>query len=183
MSPTGPSPSSTGVVFRHTVDAFITQVVIRLGVLSGRELREKQLDPPRDVDRDTWEWLLREVARRKTPDGTEDGGLEWVGREMMKGYVQGLVGKSVFMVARILGPKRALLRMADTFSSADSITKVTAEAKSDRQVELHFTEVGAIPTYVKGILSEALLQLGVKDHTVSFKAHPHGGATFDVTWR
>lgn len=164
------------------MEAFLTQVVLRHQVMSVAELREKQLDKPRDVDRDTWEWLLREVARRKAGTGPLAAGLEWVGREMMKGYVQGLVGKGVFMVARMLGPKRALLRMADNFSTGDDMTKVYASAKGDQHVELLFNDLGGMPTYIVGILSEALGQLGVTKHTVEFEERADGYTRFDVKW-
>ncbi len=174
---------AAGTVYRHTVEAMLTHVVQRHQVMTAQELREKRLDKPRDLSREDWAALVKEVARRKSSDGTLATGLEWAGREMMKGYAQGLVGRGVLMVARLLGPRRALLRLADSYSTADDMTKVYGSEKGERHVELLFNDIDQMPTYVRGTLSEALLLLGVQAHDISFELRADGYTRFDVTWK
>ncbi|MFO0600006.1 MAG: DUF2378 family protein [Myxococcaceae bacterium] len=171
-----------GVVFRHSVEALLNQVIKRRNLMTPGELREFNLEKPRDVGRDDWERLLRLLARKLTPDGTEAAGLEVLGREILIGYFDGLVGRGVFMVLKLLGPRRALLRMAENFETADNMTKVYPKELSPTHIELLFNDIGKMPTYVRGILIYALGELGQPNAKVTFEERADGYTRFDVSW-
>lgn len=171
-----------GIVFRHSVEALLNQVVERRDLMTADELRTFRLEKPRDMQREEWEALLRFLARKLTPDGTEAAGLEVLGREILIGYFDGLVGRGVFLVLKLLGPRRALLRMAENFETADTMTKVYPKELSPTHIELLFNDIGHMPTYVRGILLYALALLGQPQAKVTFEERADGYTRFDVSW-
>ena len=176
-----------GVVFRHTVEAFISRVILRRGLLSlefDRELKALGLDVSRpvEVSVSTWIAVLRACAKRLNPTGTEAEGLELVGREMLRGYLDGLVGKSLFLLLRMVGTRRALLRMMESYRTADNVTTIKATERGPQCVDLEFNSAFGIPSYVCGVLLEAMPMVGARDPRVEFRLEPSGATVFTATW-
>ena len=177
---------AAGVIYRHTVEAFVERVLLRRGLLSlefDRELKALGIDAsrPKELNLDAWLKLLKASARRLSPGRSEADALEDVGREMLRGYIDGLVGKALFMVLRLVGPRRAMLRMAENFQTADSITSVTARELTATSVELEFRPSFGIPTYTSGVLLEAMGLLRAKDPKVEFRELTEV-TQFSVSW-
>lgn len=155
-------------------------MVKRRSLLTAQELAEFGLEKPRDVDQFVWEKLLRTLARKLKPN--EEEGLEELGAAMLEGYADGFVGRSLFLVLKMMGPRRALLRMAENFKTADNITEVTAKSHGETHVEMVFNDIGGMPTYVRGLLLKAMTTLGVKNPSVTFAVLPNGHTKFDAKW-
>ncbi|MBL8911148.1 MAG: DUF2378 family protein [Archangium sp.] len=173
-------PAGEGVIYRHSVEALLNHVVKRRSLMTARELAEFGLEKPRDVDKDTWIRLLRTLARKL--DAQEDVWLEKLGAAMLEGYADGFVGRSLFLVLKLMGPRRALLRMAENFKTADNVTEVTATARGETHVEIVFNDIGKVPTYVRGLLLEAMTTMGLQKPTVTFEELPNGHTKFDARW-
>lgn len=176
-----------GVIYKHTIEAFIQHVVLRRGLLSiefDRELRGLGLDVsrPREVSLATWEALLKATAKRAYPKLAEDDALEEVGREVMRGFAAGFVGKGLLMVLRMLGPRRALLRMMENFRTADSVTTMKAVELSPTCIELDTRPVTDVPTYVCGLLSEIMVLLAAREPKVEHRIEGKESRVFKVTW-
>jgi len=169
-----------GVIFRHTVEAFFSEVVDRLHLFTHDELRAQDLWPPRDVDIFAWVTLLRTTAARLRPDAPVDDALEEVGREMVRGFAESLTGRSLFGLLRMLGPRRAMLRLAENYRTADSVTEVVTTQVSPTHMRLAYSDTGGVPTYMKGVLAESLERIGVDARIAFIEAAE--GATFDVRW-
>lgn len=170
-----------GVVYRHTVEAFLGQVARRRSLFTHDELIALHAAPPRDLDIERWVALVRAAAAKLRPGAAADEALEETGREMVRGYREGLVGRSVFLVARLVGPRGMLLRLPETYRTADDVMNLTATARGPREVLLHCASVFGIPTYVRGVLSETMTVMGVR-HSVSFSMAADGSTDFVVTW-
>ena len=176
-----------GVIYRHTVEAFVERVLLRRGLLSlefDRELKALGIDAsrPKELSLEAWLALLRASARKLSPGRSEDDALEDVGREMLRGYIDGLVGKALFMVLRLVGPRRAMLRMAENFQTADSVTRVIARELTATSIELEFRPSFGIPTYQRGVMLEALGLLRAKEPKVEFRELPTDAMQFIVSW-
>ncbi|MFZ5445882.1 MAG: DUF2378 family protein [Myxococcota bacterium] len=171
-----------GVIFKHTVDAFLQQVVLRRKLLSARELESFQLQRARDVDLETWVKLLKLSAQRLSPHKNEADALEDVGREMLRGYAEGMVGRGLFIVLRLLGPKKALVRMADNYRTADNMTSAKVVDRGPTEVEVEFNSTGGMPTYVRGVISESLVLLDVAGATVDLVSETPEGTRYAVRW-
>jgi uncharacterized protein (TIGR02265 family) len=176
-----------GVVFRHTVEAFIDRVILRRGLLSlefDKELKAVGLDVSRPTELSVTVWLavLHACAKRMLPGGSEAEGLELVGREMLRGYVDGLVGRSLMLLLRMVGTRRALLRMMESYATADNVTTIKAMERGPKCVDLEFNSAFGVPTYVRGVLLEAMPLLGAREPKVEFQVAPSGATVFTASW-
>lgn len=176
-----------GVIYRHTVEAFIQRVLLRRGLLSlefDRELKALGVDAsrPSEASLNVWIAMLKATAKRLSPGRAELDGLEDVGREMLRGYVDGLVGKALFMVLRLSGPRRAMLRTMENYRTADSVTTVKATELGAASIDLEFSSSFGVPTYVRGLLSETLVLLKVREPRVEFRDLATGATVFNVSW-
>ena len=176
-----------GVIYRHTVEAFTQQVLLRRGLLSlefDRELKALGFDAsrPKETSLPVWIAMLKACAARVSPGLPEVEGLEEVGREMLRGYVDGLVGKALFMVLRLIGPRRALLRMMENYRTADSLTTVKATEKGPTSIELEFNSSFGVPTYIRGLLSESVIQMRAHEPKVEVLDLASGATRFTVSW-
>jgi uncharacterized protein (TIGR02265 family) len=178
---------SDGVIYRHTVEAFIQRVLLRRGLLSlefDRELKAIGVDAsrPTELGAEVWIKLLHATARRLSPGKSEADALEDLGREQLRGYVESLVGKALLTVLRLSGPRRALLRTMESYRTADNATRVTSVERGPTQIDLEFSSDFGVPTYVKGLLSETMILLRAKAPTVTFEKTAAGATVFSVSW-
>ena len=84
-------------------------------------------------------------------------------------------------MARLLGPRGAMLRMAESYRTADNTTEILVENHGPTEVQLLFNSTFGMPSYVRGWLSEYLVALRAKESSVEFAAEP-GGTRFVVRW-
>jgi uncharacterized protein (TIGR02265 family) len=179
--------TNPNVVFRHTVDAFVRNVLERHKLLTPEFralLQSRGFDPlkVRDAPRETWWWLLQESARRLQPDRPAGETLELIGREMIRGYAHGVVGVGLFLALRLLGPRRAILRMAENFRTADTFSRVIVRELGPNHLELDYSPTAGMPELVKGILSESMLTIGLKNPSVEFRSAADDAAVFTLRW-
>jgi uncharacterized protein (TIGR02265 family) len=102
---------------------------------------------------------------------------------MLRGFFDSMVGRGLFMVLRMMGPRRALLRMKENFSTSDNVTSITSREVSPTCTELEFASAFAIPTYARGLLSEAMVMLNAPQHSVEFTELSTGATVFRVSWK
>ncbi len=176
-----------GVIYRHTVEAFVQRVLLRRGLLSlefDRELKALGFDAsrPTEVTLDMWETLMRRSAKRLSPQKTEADALNDLGREQLRGYTEGLVGRALSTLLRLIGPRRTMLRMMENYRTADSVTEVKSTELSPTAIELEFSSDFNMPTYVSGLMEETLVMLRAKDPKVEFKKQATGSTVFSVSW-
>ncbi|MGV3619727.1 MAG: DUF2378 family protein [Archangium sp.] len=175
-----------GVIYRHAVEAFVERVLRRRELLTPEftaRLRSLGLDAtrPHEVDLETWALLVRAAAAQLAPNETIDDALEEVGHEVLLGYSETLVGRSLFALLRLLGPQRAMLRMAENYHSADSVTHVDARTLSPTSVELSFNTTGGLSPYVRGVLLETLHQVKAREPRVTFESNGDA-VVFRIGW-
>lgn len=176
------------VVFRHTVESFIRDVLQRRELLTPdfvAALAGKGIDvnKPRDLPRERWWALLELTAERIAPGRTRAENMELIGREMVRAFADGLVGRGLFMLLRIMGPRRAMLRTAENFRAADNFSSASVREVGKHHLELVYTPVAGMPELVLGILAESMTLIGVKNPRVVFELTPSSdGATYSLQW-
>lgn len=176
-----------GVVYRHAVEAFVQHIIVRHHLLTAEFAKEMlaigiDLYKPRDAQADAWIVLLRKTSAKLSPGASEADAMERIGHEMLRGLFETLVGKGLLMVMKLLGPKRALLRIAESYKTSDNITQVTTTEVGPTHVKLSFNTVGGCQTYVRGLLSEAMVTMNVKQSDITFSERVDGGTDYDVKW-
>lgn len=177
------------VIYRHTAEAFFKQVLARKGLLTPEflaTLAALGIDPkkPRDVDIATWWRVIEAAARVIAPGRPLDEALREVGREVLRGYDASFVGKTAMMVLRMLGHRRAVTKLAESFKSADNATSVEVLESLPTRSRVRFTVAGGLrfPTYSEGVLLEGMERLGAKSLRVEHAVEPTGGVVYVMTW-
>lgn len=179
--------TNPNVVYRHTVEAFVKNVLERHRQLTPEfvaAMQGKGFDPGkvRDLPRETWWWLLRETAKRLQPHHPQGETMELMGREMIRGYANGLVGAGLFLALRLLGPRRSVLRMAENFRTADTFSRVIVRELGPNHLELDYTPTAGMPELVQGILTESMITIGLANPRVEVRTAPDDGAVYTLRW-
>ena len=176
------------VVFRHTVESFIRDVLQRRELLTpdfvaALATKGVEVARPRDLPRESWWALLELTAERIMPGRPREQNLELIGREMVRAFADGLVGRGLFMLLKIMGPRRAVLRTAENFRTADNFSSVSVREVSRNHLELAYTPVAGMPELVLGILSESMTLIGIKNPQVVYELTPSSdGAIYSLRW-
>jgi uncharacterized protein (TIGR02265 family) len=177
------------VVYSHTVQAVLSRVFARRSLLTGPVVARLaalgvDVKHPRDVPVEAWRPVVRLAAETIAPGQPDEDAFREVGREMMRGFEATALGKAVFLVMRLFGNRRGMLRLAEQYRTADNATRVETRELNPTTIELRFTVEGGIPhpTYNQGILMEALHLLNAKSPRVTWQAEPSGTVVFVVSW-
>lgn len=171
-----------GVIFRHTVEALVS-IAEKRHALSPDQLRALNVYPPRDVPVEVWSPAVLAISAALLPNATPGEQLENSGRVIVRSFAEGLVGRGLLMVVRMLGRKRALLRMSENFRSADSVMNVTAEDRGDTWVRLRFGAAHGLERHMLGIIDETLRMMAQPEPwTITGEAFGVGGYLLDVKW-
>ena len=97
---------------------------------------------------------------------------------------ENVVGRGLLMVLRLIGRKRALLRMAENFRTADSVSHVSTVEKAPTCIQLRFGATDGLGPHMLGLMREGLVMLNTKEDpcTVEGADDGAGGFTIDVKW-
>lgn len=182
--------SAPAVVFSHTVKGFVQHVLERRKLLSPEVIERLarhgvDVKRPKDVAIAEW-WKALDYARGLVAaERTDDEGWEFLGGEVVRGFADTLVGRSAFLVLKVMGPRRALRQLTEQYRGADSVTKVDSRELTPTSVELIYTVVGGIqhPTYIRGVLLVGMQLVGAKAPQVDIEHLPTLDAyRFVVRW-
>lgn len=172
-----------GVIYRHTVEALVVGVAEKKNALPRAELIKLGVYPTRDVTMDVWAPAVRAIAKALFPDATPDQQLELLGREVVRSFAENVVGRGLLMVLRLIGRKRALLRMAENFRTADSVSNVSTVEKAPTWIQLRFSASNGLGPHMLGLMREGVLLITAKEPcTVEGTPDGAGGFTIDVKW-
>jgi uncharacterized protein (TIGR02265 family) len=150
-----------GVVYAHTVQSFIRSLVVEPGLQEGlRPVAERlgvRLDKPGEMSGPAFNELIEAVALARSPGLPREVALFETGRAMVASYGEGVVGKTLLLVSRMVGPRGTLARLPESYASADSVTQVTVTERGPRHVELRFNAASkGVIDYDRGIVSATL---------------------------
>ena len=175
-----------GVFYRHTVEALLDQVMKARGLMTPAlesELRTIGVDVghPVDVDFETWLNLVKVCARSLEPLLLPDEALVQLGKSVIDGYTKTMLGQGALLLSKLAGPKRSLIKAAETWAIANTVYKVRTEEKGASRVEVHVNVGGEVAPYNRGVLLGALGKLSVRDGKVE-QRDELDGVTYVITW-
>jgi uncharacterized protein (TIGR02265 family) len=116
------------------------------------------------------------------PALSRDEALFKLGSEIVDGYADTLFGKVLMQMMKVLGPRRTLERLPQSYRGGNNFTDVKLTAKGPREYEMWMNEVGDSAQFVRGGIIGVLTRAGGKQ--VEVKPSPGQGAqgTFHITW-
>jgi uncharacterized protein (TIGR02265 family) len=176
----------SGIVYRHTVETLIKNVLRTHGLLNVRTQAELimlgiKTDPVQDISFPVWIELLRYSAKLNSPSAPADEAMITLGRRWVEGYDTTLLGKTTGMLARMVGPQKMLLKMTDNWHAANNFYQGTCVARGPRQVDITLNVGGVSRLFNVGIMSRMLEMIGAKNGNVASHEAPPG-SHFTVTW-
>jgi uncharacterized protein (TIGR02265 family) len=181
------TPEPERVVFAHTVKALLSRVFERQSLLTPQvreELAALGVNPakPRDLAQEQWWKLIDLAARVLAPGAPPEEAYFMVGREMLHGFEATVIGRSLFLVLRMLGTRRAMLRVADHYRTADTVAKLTARGLGPTSVEVTVENTSPhAADYRRGVFLTALELVGARHPMVSF-VFQNGTTVYTTSW-
>jgi uncharacterized protein (TIGR02265 family) len=129
-----------------------------------------------------WVECLEDTARTLHPDRTPEQARRMMGRRMIEGYAQTLMGGAVLTLARVVGPMRSLERMQHNFRSGNNFTETRLTVLGPTQADLWFNEPEVLEGFVEGVLEEGLSRIGMQDVRIHRTRHSPEAATYHLEW-
>jgi uncharacterized protein (TIGR02265 family) len=180
--------SSEQVVFAHSVEGlFVRALGGEVPPALADQLRglgidlSKKLLPAYPVA--LWNRVLEATAQTLYPGEPFDQAGRQLGARMMEGYRATLVGQAVLALAKIIGPRRALLRSRQNWRSGNNYSEVRVEELAPTDFRLGFNEAGISRWVTQGLLQAGLTFAGAKACTVEVVTFTETDVVYRITWK
>jgi uncharacterized protein (TIGR02265 family) len=175
------------VVFDHTVEGlFLVALRGRLSPATQASLRQAGLDLSKKLQPaypfDVWKLCLEIVARDLYPRLPCAEAWRKLGRAIVEGMSQRVMGRVMVRVSRLLGPLRALRRLDHILNSAANYVEARVTERSPTCIEVWINDVMGQPSYYQGILEASLVMTGTEVGQVELISRESSGATYRVSW-
>ena len=92
------------------------------------------------------------------------------------------MGKVMLRMAKMLGPRRTLLRTPQNYRGGNNFTDVNLIEKSPTEFEMWMNYAGNFATLVAGSLEGTLVVAGARNPKVEVVGSTFPEATFRITW-
>lgn len=106
-----------------------------------------------------------------------------LGERMMEGYRATFVGQAVFAMAKIIGPRRALLRSRQNWRSGNNYSEVKVEELSPTDFRATFNEAGISRWVSQGLLLAGLTFAGARETSVELESFTETEVVYRITWK
>ncbi len=173
------------LVFEHTVDGLVRSI----GGNATPELEQRLSAcglPPRGTRKPgyryaEWKALVQTAREHLFPGVSEEEGYRRLGVRFVEAYFEGLIGKTVAALCRLVGPKRTLARATQNFRSGNNFTVCRLTERGPNLFEFWINAVEH-PGFTAGILEGGLRVAGAKDIDVHIAGNAGDAWTFRITW-
>lgn len=110
-----------------------------------------------------------------------DDAQEQLGRQLIRGLQETMLGKAQFALARLIGPRRALDRMVSSIRIGANYLEGRIEWSGPTAAILWLSDDSS-PQINQGTFSELLLSCGARNPSLTRRDIGKPGLTFDVRW-
>ncbi|GEN07404.1 Myxococcales-restricted protein, TIGR02265 family [Myxococcus fulvus] len=176
------------LVFEHTFEGlFVRGLAGRVTPALRDSLRkvglnlDDKLRPAYDFD--TWCSAVRVAAHELHSDVPPEEGYALLGERMVDGYRETVMGRALFSVIQLLGPRRGVGRARQMFRSGNNYTEARIEDVSSSEVDLWMNEAGPIRYFTQGALRAGLRATGAVQPLVTVRGFTSDDVTYRCTWR
>jgi uncharacterized protein (TIGR02265 family) len=186
MSALSPAAEPQQMVFSQSVDGlFIRALGEEMPEALRLELKQLGLDlgkilPAYPVT--LWNQAVEVTAKALYPDLPLETAARRLGERMIEGYQNTVVGKAVLAMARLIGPRRALLRSRQNWRSGNNYTEVHIVEISPQEFRMTFNEKAVSKWVSQGLLYAGLKFAGANALQVEVERFTDNDATYHITW-
>jgi uncharacterized protein (TIGR02265 family) len=130
----------------------------------------------------TWCSCVRVAARDLYGNEPPERSYSMLGERMVDGYRTTVLGRALFSVLQLLGPRRVISRAQQSFRSGNNYTEIRIQELGPRQLELWVNEAGPTRYLMQGAMLAGLRGSGAREPRVELKHFTEEDVTFHVTW-
>ena len=182
-----PRPAEPEVIFDNAFEGlFGIALKGRLTPRLKERLRAIGVDLDRKLNpaypRDTWKEALTIAREEIFPQFPVGEGMREVGKTVVNGYAETLMGRALASMVRLLGPKRTLARMTKNLRTASNFNDTRFVDLGPTQAEIWVNEGRIHPEYLAGLLEAALRYAGAASPQVTVLAANSEGVTYSARW-
>ena len=116
------------------------------------------------------------------PTLTRDDACHRLGRRIIDGYQQTLIGRALFATLRLIGPRRTLDRVAKSFRTSNNFSEARLTEETGRRFALWMNEVETNPHLTAGIIERGLELAGAKEARVVMRSRDAVGCILECSW-
>lgn len=176
------------LVYEHTMEGLFVRGLS--GQLSPA-LRERLRSAGLDLDRrllpaysfETWCACVRLTAKALHPEAPAEVAYALLGERMVHGFRQTLMGRALFSVLQLLGPRRVLGRTQQNFRSGNNYSEARITVVSPSEAELWMNEPGPTRYLVQGAILAGLQASGAAEPQVQVANFTPEDVTYRTSWK
>lgn len=154
--------------------------------LRERLRQEARLDLDRPLEPaytfEHWLYAIDVTVKALFPHLSEGEAWNRLGRDLVLGYQQTLVGRATLALAKVIGPRRALGQTVKSFRTGCNYLDTRLDEVSPTSFRLWVNEVGPHPEFTQGTLTAGLEVAGANAPVVKVLTHNGHAAFYGIDW-
>lgn len=127
----------------------------------------------------TWNRAVRIAMQQLFPG--DPGAERLVGARVVRSFAETTLGNALFVVLRLMGPRRALGRLTRNLRTSNNYSETAVKELTASSCEVWINQVD-LPHFDAGVLEAGLVSAGAKQVTVEVLAADAKGTTYRVAW-
>jgi uncharacterized protein (TIGR02265 family) len=175
------------LVFEQTIEGLYKRALG--GNLPG-SLKEQLRREGLDLDRkllpaypvETWEKCLTLTARAFYPGKPDAEAMKLLGERHIAGFHETMLGRALFGVLKLLGPRRRLSRTRQNFRAGNNYQEVRITEVSPTEVDMWLNELGPLRYFKLGIITGSARASGDLDAKAVVAHFDDQGVTYRISW-
>ncbi len=131
-----------------------------------------------------WMHCLVVIAEETYPDVPREEAFRRLAEAHVAGYARTVIGRAVFGVMRLLGPRRLVQRLPQTLRATDNYTEAELVERGPTTYEMRMNSALDAPGYAEALF-EAMLRMGGAESPKVTKTHVAPAVpstTYLITW-
>ncbi|MBZ4420374.1 DUF2378 family protein [Myxococcus sp. RHSTA-1-4] len=189
MTPRKPVPVEQRLVYVQVVEGLLQHGLH--GQVSPR-LKQRLKQVGVDLDRPLlpaypvplWAHCLNIVVEETYPDLPREEGFRLLAEAHVQGYGRTVIGRAVYGVMRLLGPRRLVQRLPQTLRATDNYTEAELLERGPTTYEMRMNSALDAPGYAEALF-EAMLRVGGAESPGVTRIHVDASvpsSTYLLTW-
>jgi uncharacterized protein (TIGR02265 family) len=179
--------SEPELVFEQAVEGlFLIGLKGQVAPALEARLRAAGLDLARPLapayTREAWHGFLRITVETLWPDEPPERAWHTLGRQLLEGFAETLMGKALVGIVRLVGPRRTLERMTRNLRSGCNFLETRVSDVAPGEVLLWVNEPDVPAPHLAGLVEATLAFAGARAVDVQVHARDKFGCTYRVRW-
>jgi uncharacterized protein (TIGR02265 family) len=167
-----------GVFLRGLVGQVTPSLSAKLRAL-GLDLHQK-LRPT--YPREAWTRMLEVTVSELFPNVSPEEGYRKLGALAVNGIGHTMMGKVLVQMARLMGPRRSMLRLPQVFTGVNNFMTMELQEMAPTHFRVHVNESYGHPAYVLGAMQAAMRLADAKDLQVEILDSTAQKVSVEVRW-